>query len=131
MSKERELPARYMGYGLLNDDVYRQLVKETKELLAQPEPEPVAWMYDWNIMQEEEYGETEYDALTRVDSITKSRAITNVRPLYTVSPQKWEPLIDKRRQEIINRAMVQVLLEDEWISRLDKGIEIALGIGGE
>jgi hypothetical protein len=41
MSKERELLERYMGYGLLNDDVYKQLVKETKELLSQPEQFPL------------------------------------------------------------------------------------------
>jgi uncharacterized protein (DUF2164 family) len=38
MSKEREL----LFYGLLNDDVNRQLVKETKELLAQPKREPLS-----------------------------------------------------------------------------------------
>ena len=66
-------------------------VEYAKELLEQSEQEPVAWMYDWNIIEEEEYGETKYDCLTRADSITKSRAITNVRPLYT-TPPKREPL---------------------------------------
>ncbi len=69
------------------EENYHEL--EGKPLYTKPpkreiEQEPVAWMYDWNIIEEEEYGETRYDNLTRAESITKSRAITNVRPLYLV-----------------------------------------------
>ena len=67
MSKERELLARYIGYGLLNNDVYRPLVKATKELLAQPEQEPVGW---WD----EKLG------------FFKEKHFDQLQPLYTSSP---------------------------------------------
>ena len=77
-------------------DVYPLYLTPPKP--EQTEQEPVAWMYDWNIIEEEEYGETRYDNLTRAESITKSRAITNVRPLYT-TPPKREPLSDEGIEE--------------------------------
>jgi len=93
MSIERELLGRWHNGDLLPEE-YMKLMKETKELLAeQPEQEPVAWMYDWNISGDEEYGDTKYDALTRAESITKNRAITNVQPLYTTP--KREPLSEE------------------------------------
>jgi len=93
MNKERELLGRWHNGDLLPEE-YMKLMKETKELLAeQPEQEPVAWMYDWNISGDEEYGDTKYDALTRAESITKNRAITNVQPLYTAP--KREPLSEE------------------------------------
>jgi hypothetical protein len=92
MSKERELLERALQ---LIDDAYEgqialSLCNEIQELLAQPEQEPVAWMYDWNIIGDEEYGDTKYDALTRDESITNNRAITNIQPLYTAPTR--EPL---------------------------------------
>lgn len=97
MSKERELLKQCKKYLSSFRGMYVEhntLLGKLNELLAQPEQteqEPVAWMYDWNIKGEEEYGNTKYDALTRSESITNNRAITNIRPLYT-SPQKREPL---------------------------------------
>jgi hypothetical protein len=96
-----------------------------------PCTEPVAWMYDWNIKGEEEYGETRYDCLTRAEAIINKRAITNIRPLYE-SPPKREPLSD---EEIFK-------LDDEvsWfadshtfsaVMRLIRAVEKAHGIGGE
>jgi hypothetical protein len=61
-------------------EVFEKFLKEKHEL-----EQPVAWMYDWNIKAEEEYGDTKYDALTRAESITNNRAITNVRPLYNLT----------------------------------------------
>lgn len=45
VSRERELLMRWLEGGLLNNSVYVPLLKETKELLAQPEQEQetVAW----------------------------------------------------------------------------------------
>ena len=96
MNKERELLKKCLD--ILTLEGYQHTIHDIKDLLAQPEQteqeqEPVAWMYDWNIIEEEEYGETRYDCLTRADSITKSRAITNVRPLYK-SPPKRESVSD-------------------------------------
>ncbi len=84
-----------------NSDKYSTLpVRAVRAISAkaseQTEQEPVAWMYDWNIIEEEEYGETRYDNLTRAESITKSRAITNVRPLYTHPPKQY--LLDDREK---------------------------------
>ena len=42
MSVERDLLGRWHNGDLLPEE-YMQLMKETKELLAQPEQEPVAW----------------------------------------------------------------------------------------
>ena len=93
MNRERGLLERAMNridFRYAQDEAIA-LHKEIREYLDKPEQEPVAWMYDWNIIEEEEYGETRYDNLTRAESITKSRAITNVRPLYR-SPPKREPI---------------------------------------
>ena len=101
------------------DPMYEKLHKTTKELLAQPEQEPVAWMYDWNIIEEEEYGETRYDNLTRAESITKSRAITNVRPLY-LAPPKREPLSDE-----ILYPIAEARINDEGIAGFYDGFRYA------
>ena len=107
------------------DPMYEKLHKTTKELLAQPEQEPVAWMYDWNIIEEEEYGETRYDNLTRAESITKSRAITNVRPLY-LAPPKREPLSD---DEILKLCPYADEISEEAFYRGARQIEKEHGIG--
>jgi hypothetical protein len=95
MSKERELLSRVLEADDGNSEFYidGKLEWDIKELLSQPEQEPVAWMYDWNIIGDEEYGDTKYDALTRAESITNNRAITNIQPLYTTP--KREPLSDE------------------------------------
>ena len=97
MNRERGLLERAMNridFRYAQDEAIA-LHKEIREYLDKPEQEPVAWMYDWNIIEEEEYGETRYDNLTRAESITKSRAITNVRPLYTHPPKQY--LLDDRK----------------------------------
>jgi hypothetical protein len=45
MSKERDLLGRWHNGDLLPEE-YMQLMKETKELLAQPEQEPIAYVAD-------------------------------------------------------------------------------------
>jgi len=88
MSKARELLRRvistYSDYGI------NTLYGEINELLAQPEQEPVAWMYD---TYEEGYRE-KYDCLTTIEDYISNTGVTNVRPLYT-SPPKREPLSDE------------------------------------
>jgi len=125
MSKERELLGRWHNGDLLPEE-YMKLMKETKELLAeQPEQEPVAWMYDWNISGDEEYGDTKYDALTRAESITKNRAITNVQPLYTAP----------KRESLSGEEIYKLSLENFKGLLTDRinfarAIEKAHGIGG-
>ena len=95
MSKERELLRRVKV--LLEcsnmEPLQRQtdlIVGEIKELLAQPEQEPVAWMYDHQI-------EVGYDKYTEVNIIEtcarnlESNNCINIRPLY-LAPSKQEPL---------------------------------------
>ena len=49
MSKERELLQRWIEGGLLNDLIYKQILEETKELLAQPEQEPIGYVANASI----------------------------------------------------------------------------------
>ena len=99
MSKERELLRRVKV--LLEcsnmEPLQRQtdlIVGEIKELLAQPEQEPVAWMYDHQI-------EVGYDKYTEVNIIEtcarnlESNNCINIRPLY-LAPPKQEPLSVER-----------------------------------
>jgi len=81
-------------------DAIHELLTHPKQDLRE-EQEPVAWMYDWNRLAEDEYGETRYDCLTRAEAITNKRAITNIRPLYK-SPSKREPLSDERLRDLSN-----------------------------
>jgi hypothetical protein len=48
MSKERKLLGRWHNGDLLPEE-YMALMKETRELLAQPEQEPVAWIIETEI----------------------------------------------------------------------------------
>lgn len=127
---------------------HQSLIDEIEELLAQPEQEPVAWMYDWNTIEEEEYGKTNYDCLAKLNSIPQSRAITNVRPLYT-APQKCEGITprqgleeykkgytkakqDLKREPLSDEAICEILLKKEWkrgFVEFARAIEKAHGIG--
>jgi hypothetical protein len=46
MSKERELLERWLDDTIFEPEELDSLMEETRELLAQPEQEPVAWMND-------------------------------------------------------------------------------------
>jgi len=83
MSIERELLKRFMTELKTEEDVV-SLFNDIKECLAQPEQEPVAWMYEWV----DEAGEP-------VKSVAYNfYDDANLIPLYT-APQKREPLSDK------------------------------------
>jgi hypothetical protein len=105
MSKERELLQRAVD--LLDDywkggktsDRNRKLFYDIKELLTQPEQEPVAWITEW--VQRYRYDST--PIINRTVSFIKEDvpAVSNPNyiPLYT-KPPKREPLSD---EEIIAR----------------------------
>jgi hypothetical protein len=81
MSKERELLKEVLK---VFDSVYsRDLINEIEELLAKPEQEPVAWMYDW---EDTPNGDGESvlleDLVTNNVSIIRMSLACNVRPLY-------------------------------------------------
>jgi hypothetical protein len=74
----------------------RKLIETFRARLAQPEPKPVAWMY--------EFGTDNADAVNEIRwyknvHLTKpSGMVRNVVPLYTAPPQRdWQGLTDEDR----------------------------------
>ena len=121
MSKERELLKRFM-HELTKEElcsVPDELQAEIEELLAQPEQEPVAWMYDWD----DEHERTYVNLLTTDTEHKHLKTAFNVIPLYTTPPTR-EPLSDE--------AVCQILIKKEWrgFVELVRIIEKAHGIGG-
>ena len=82
MSVERDLLGRWHNGDLLPEE-YMKLMKETKELIAQPEQEPVAYLHEGI----DETGET----VRRIYCHFYEHA--NLIPLYT-APPKREPIED-------------------------------------
>ena len=124
MSRERELLKRWLiDFGKIHPDV--GVIKETKELLAQPEQEPVAWMWD----------EMFCDDWTIVSSVikpSKSKYVANVRPLY-LAPPKREPLSEEESYHEAKRlyeAEDGLWYADGFVDGL-KFAEKMHGIGGE
>ena len=112
MSVERELLKKILATGWLNNE----LSCEVEELLTQPEPEPVAWMWKKH---------TAGGWLDAVD-LDKPSATAhqiNIYPLYT-APPKREPLSDE--------SICEILLTKEWKGFVDlvRIIEKAHGITG-
>ena len=127
MSKERELLKRVLEDDDDGDYSLYKLYEEITKLLAQPEQEPVAWMWTRTYSndgytnkvfefktQAEEYAK-DSENLKRPDSIT---------PLYT-SPPTREPLSDDAIHEIFQNNQWKSFLQ---IARI---LEIAHGIGVE
>ena len=91
MSKEREMIEKLCSFQMTYSD-WLLLIADAEELLAQPEQEPVAWMYDHQL-------EVGYDKYTEVNIIEtcarnlESNNCINIRPLY-LAPPKREPLIN-------------------------------------
>ena len=115
MSKERELLKRWLiDFGKIHPDV--GLIKETKELLAQPEQEPVAWML--------------------IDKETGARIPKAYKPEHGVNKDRWElyPLHTTlpKREPLSDEAICDILIKKEWkgFVELVRIIEKAHGIGG-
>ena len=93
MSIERELLQRCLDEFEYKGVACNELCIDINKLLAKPEQEPVAWMYDHQI-------EVGYDKYTEVNIIEtcarnlESNNCINIRPLY-LAPPKREPLINK------------------------------------
>jgi hypothetical protein len=83
MSKERELLQRILDYMWEGE-----LADEIKELLDQPEQEPVAWMYEW---YENDLESTQAYCGSEKPFKGESTQPFNLRPLYA-APQKRKPL---------------------------------------
>jgi hypothetical protein len=86
MNKERELLRRISSHS--GSAIPAKFIYEIQELLAQPEQEPVAWMWE---QQSPHSGE--WDSEFAEGKPQNFRVVRNIRPLYT-SPQKREPLTD-------------------------------------
>ena len=115
MSLERDLLGRWHNGDLLPEE-YMQLMKETKELLAQPEQEqePVAW----KVID----GTNEEYMFSRVKPMERAYKYDVVIPLYT-TPPKREPLSYEHLEA----------LADEYEGcpmTLGRAVEMAHGIGG-
>jgi len=111
MSVERKLLGRWHNGDLLPEE-YMRLMKETKELLAHPEQEPVAWMQD----SIELYVREEKD-------IVRGYVI----PLYT-APPKREPLSDETIAKLWGESYSGTT---QMVRNFARAIEQQHGIGGE
>ena len=114
MSIERELLERWLiDFGKIHPDV--GLIKDTKELLAQPEQEPVAWML--------------------IDKETGARIPKAYKPEHGVNKDRWElyPLHTTlpKREPLSDEAICDILIKKEWkgFVELVRIIEKAHGIG--
>ena len=81
---------------------HSEAIEAIRARLTQPEPEPVAWMYDW-------YDETEdidgvpiggivHDWISKDydEAHSPTMGCHNIRPLYTAQPQReWQGLTDE------------------------------------
>lgn len=86
MSKERKLLKKILATGWLNNTISC----EVEELLAQPEQEPVAWIWE-----QQSHHSGEWDSEFAEGKPQNFRAVRNIRPLYT-SPPKREPSASAR-----------------------------------
>jgi hypothetical protein len=118
MSKERELLKKILNTGWLN----HELSCEVEELLAQPEQEPVFWMYEWI----NEIGEIVKGVYVGSHKASHLYELANLEPLYTAPPER-EPLTPQQISEG-NQSMLNVT-RDAFV----KGVKFAEkmhGIGG-
>ena len=88
MSKERELLARVLTLEIWS--VREELQAEIRELLVQPEQEPVAWQLSSK--------DSSYTELRKTEPEGADMYLYQIKPLYT-SPQKREPLSDDEINE--------------------------------
>ena len=96
MSKERELlkECRLILDTPFNGSTGIKLRNRIAELLAQPEQEPVAWLYARNYGEDGLFVECVTTDYWEIDDHQQELGIcSNIRPLYT-APPKREPLSD-------------------------------------
>jgi hypothetical protein len=127
VSKERELLERVMYRipSLVISEHDLDLVDDIKELLAQPEQEPVAWMYEW-----EEIGGKEWTSVKNgkyPPLVEEEYCMRNLRPLY-LAPPKREPLSDYATYDMFRASKQAVIASCYWAGIRDA--EKCHGIGG-
>jgi len=100
------------------------LIGRAVKLLAQPDQEPVAWMYDWKTKVEQPFFEYKNHVTT---DITDKTQMENIRPLY-IAPPKPDPLGAERLKAIaVADEFLLYCNEDEFID-IARAIEKAHGI---
>jgi hypothetical protein len=131
MSKERELLQKILtAYRKDESCMSWGVANKIEELLAQPEQEPVAWMYDWKTPvgknREVQHVFTSKNHLT-TDLTHILNDIENVRPLYTAPPtrvslrehidnnKEWYQIgYEKAKQELKRKSLSTKQAEDLW-----------------
>jgi len=78
MSKEIELLKRCLEKTDVDFD--EELANEIEALLAEPEPEPVAWMYDWEDFDGDEVN-ISYGHVTTDKNVFDTTCALNITPL--------------------------------------------------
>jgi hypothetical protein len=117
MSKEREMIEKLCSFQMTYSD-WLLLIADAEELLAQPEQEPVAWMYDWK----NEIGEIVKGVYVGSHKASHLYELENLQPLY-LAPQKREPLSEERLEFLVDKY-------HGYPMTLGRTIEKAHGIGG-
>jgi len=155
MSKEIELLERWLDDTIFEPEELDSLMEETKELLAQPEPEPVedriarwhrlgyeqgkkaskpeqepvAWITEWV----QRYRHNDTPIIDRAVSFTKGDAPAvpnpNYIPLY-LAPPKPEPLSDEYLQQLCERERFAYSISQQLFNAVARRIEKAHGITG-
>jgi hypothetical protein len=118
----------------LSFDDLNNMLGEAEELLAQPEQEPVAWMYEWV----DEIGETVKGVYVGSHKASHLYELENLEPLYLTPPKresettyigetKWmqvpEPLSYEHLEALVDKY-------HGYPMTLGRAIEKAHGIGG-
>ena len=124
MTKERELLRRLLTSGIFDSGLYEDWEQYIKELLAKPEQEPVAWMYEWY------EGDTEstntYCGSEKPFQEDEVKPF-NLRPLY--EHPKREPLSDEEIHAYLSLIEPPFLWDEGFCSGIEWA-EKQHGIGG-
>jgi len=108
-------------------DLYDEARAAIKEALAQPEQEPVAWIYKGGKSFDGNKYSDEYE-------LTASKQVAlwkdkNAKPLYTTPPQR-KPLTDEEIMNIAKVSCIGISPQEDTLN-FAKVIEAAHGIKGE
>ena len=127
MSKERELLQEIYNDEITMMELPFSTATKLVELLAEPEQEPVAWMYEWT----NETGEIVKGVYVGSHKASHLYELANLVPLYT-APPKRESLSDERLRDLSNSIHAHPDFDNVsvWqVFYIARAIEKAHGIG--
>jgi hypothetical protein len=119
MSKERELLERILVSGIFDSNLFEDWEQYIQELLAQPEQEPVAYVYAYDYLDSLYYA-------TDKDVADYPRISRDGKPLYAVLPKR-EPLSEDEIAELWGESYSGTT---QMVRDFARAIEKAHGIGG-